>query len=62
MFPQDVDDPDAAAYIRPGEIKQLLNKNFYFASTRKTPSLTQEDVKKLIHTLRGKQTESTCAE
>lgn len=41
-------------YISPKELKALLNKNFYFASTIKSPYLSVEESEKLISVLNGK--------
>ena len=41
-------------FISPSEIKQLLNKNFYFASTIKTSYLSKNEVEMLIDVLESK--------
>lgn len=41
--------------VSPSEIKELLNKNFYFASTRKVPFLSNKECQIIIDSLKGKQ-------
>lgn len=40
-------------YLYPKRIKELLNRNFYFASTIKTPYLNQEQSEILIQELQN---------
>lgn len=47
-------DKEKQANIYPKDLKHILNKNFYFASTIKSPFLNVEECKKLIDTLKGK--------
>ena len=46
-------------FLHPSEIKSLLNKNFYFASTIKSPYLNEEEVKILKDALEKKYSEKT---
>ena len=41
--------------IRPYHIKEILNKSFFFASTRKVPFLSKEDSLILIEKLKNKE-------
>ena len=45
-------------YLSPKKIKEVLNRNFYFASTIKSPYLTQEQSELLIRELRALYNES----
>lgn len=42
-------------YVSPSEIKSILNKNFYFASTRKVPFLSNQESYCMIESLKNKQ-------
>ena len=44
--------PDQNNAIKPGELKKLLRKNFYFASTVKAPYLSEEEVLTVCNALK----------
>ena len=50
---QDCD--DAEHCISASELKKELGKNFYFASTRKAPFISEDEVEKLVELLKKKQ-------
>ena len=55
LIPEDNDYSDIhEKYISAREIKEILNRGFYFASTIKTPFLNKEQVYKLIKALKRK--------
>ena len=45
---------DQLRYISPSELRELLNKNFYFAKTTKVPYLSKEESEKVVKLLKEK--------
>lgn len=54
IFPKDLSRTTYPS-IPKKEIETLLGKNFYFASTRKVPFISESDVEKLVDLLKSKQ-------
>lgn len=59
VFPENYDE-QSMAYISPSEIKDALHKSFYFASTIKSPFLSEDDSKALIKILKAKTNHNDC--
>ncbi len=59
VFPENYDE-QSMAYISPSEIKDALHKSFYFASTIKSPFLSEDDSKALIKILKAKTNHNNC--
>ncbi len=56
VFPDFSYSAETDRFIGPKELKNVLNRNFYFASTRKVPFISEEDVHILIDLLKKKLT------
>lgn len=53
-IPNNKEEANRLNYISASELKEILKKDFYFASTIKTPYLTYEEGEKLVEVLKGK--------
>ena len=47
--------PNNCKFLKPGELKTLMGKGFYFASTIKVPYLSEDEVNMVIKELKFRQ-------
>ena len=57
LFTPQIKNIKEACYISPSELSQLLSKNFYYASTIKTPYLTKDEAVLISEELRKRYKE-----